>query len=346
MIKHLLYLLLLFPGLQKATAQIATIHLEPATKKPLTRPFPFHTVRVIDNRPDTLHISPFATLDCPTAEALQEYFSTVTYPVRTGDRTLLINIRKLSTATPSHYYTLYFKIDTYYTSDGITYHPYLSLKYDFLPRHSLPQELPLLLARVVKKLSQAKKPIDSSLTFEQINIPARQHWLKDYPALAHLPSQNGAYHSFGDFRKGALKHDTISLQFNTIDSVYHFANTKRTTHPYVISEDSSLFILLPTGSDSYVKLTPDNGTFRFRVPTTLPDMQSLITIDHRESHSSSHSHHSGGSWLGTLAAGVIQSAIDESLKSREIKNIREAGFRQEEGRSCLLDMDTGDIAYQ
>ena len=352
-----------------AKAQPHTAHLSAATAKPFDKPFPYKTIRVLYNQAGTILNSPPAiTLDRPVAEAIQGYLDTVTSLSPKGDKNLVINIRKMVFVRIHKDSYLSLKADIYYSTGNEAWHPFLNIDLEEARWQSTPKNnYGVLLDRLIALLSEIPDPSappahlpggiqrmiknkrlhlleqNPSLTLEQIDVPARTRWVKDYPALLSLGKQNGVYSNFHAFRNGEIEHAMIDLQFDTTDSTYHVGGKGRTDSlPFVIARDGELFKLLP--NDSYVKLIQDSATFRFYIPHSLPDMMSLSKVrqlqDAKDPSGSSHENPLVG-----LVVGLTYSAVATSIRGGEIKNTQKKGLTTDEYRHCLIDMDTGYIIF-
>jgi hypothetical protein len=343
-----------------------------ATAKPFVRPFPFKTIRVLDNQAGTILNSPPAiALDRPAAEAIQGYLDTVTRLSPKGDKNLLLNIREMVFVKIHSDSYLSLKADVYYSTGNEAWHPFLNIALEEARWQSTPKNnYGVLLDRLIALLSEIPDPSAPpaplprrirrmvknkqlhlleqipSLTIEQIDVPARTRWVKDYPALSSLGKENGVYSDFYAFRNGEIEHDMIDLQFDTTDSTYHVGSKGqgwKGTLPYVIARDGELFKLLP--NDSYVRLIQDSATFQFSVPHSLPDMESLSKVrrlqDAKDPSGSSHENPLVG-----LVVGLTYSAVATSIRGGEIKHAQKTGLTKDEYRNCMINMDTGYVIYR
>ncbi|HTI90122.1 MAG TPA: hypothetical protein VL727_06005 [Puia sp.] len=353
-----------------AGAQPPTVHLEAATAKPFLKPFPFKAVRVLDNQAGSIMNSPPAILlDRAVTEAIQGYIDTVTRLSPKGDKNLLLNIREMLFAKFPAGSFLLLEADVYYSTGKDIYHPFLNINlqearwkstpknnYGFLldqliailseiPDPSTPPTpLPGRIKRMVKNDRLHLLDPTPSLTLEQIDIPARTRWFRQYPALQSLGAQNGVYWNFQAFRDGELQHDMIDLQFDTKDSTYHVPDQRRKqTLPYVIARDGELFKLLP--NNCYVRLSHDSAVFQFYIPHSLPDMESLSRVRSLQTAtnpSGSDPDHP----LAGAAMDLTYAAVAGSIRAGEIKRTQKTGLNTDEYRNCMINMDNGNIMYK
>jgi hypothetical protein len=387
----ILFTLLLCACISTVEAQDIPVSLQYEKHSLRIKHTPFKEVLVLDNRIDTLKIRTVKNGGFPLlyekiapscAFAVKNYFDAALTQLTKGGETLLIDIRQLRTSNIAVIArrkrkgsgtiarnsggSILFAADLYAANANGTYRKLVSIDKDYSSnegsentiRHLLNEALEAVSSTAhhhsPKDLAYFNYTTDSTVvSFNQVNTHTLQRW-QQYNILIDTVVRNGSYLNFDDFRDNMITPKEYKLAYNELDSTYFITGEKHKRYyeyPYAVAFDGKLYVLID--KNKYLELARENSTFSFRIPYSLPDMHTTLSLQAVQvNHSSSAlpSTYSGNAWIDVVAI-VLGLVIDGVIRSSENKMVAQQKEHimysavTHDFRSCTIDMNCGDFMY-
>ena len=210
-----------------------------------------------------------------------------------------------------------------------------------LPKNKMP-------FRFKKNLEEKEEFIKSNDSVE-VTVPEIIYNLRNryasLPVNKNVIARTGFYSTFEDFRDNLITKHPIKLSYNPTDSLYTLsANLKDTIYkkhfPFAITDSGRLYIALV--EDKYVRLNKMGDGYYFDVPTSLPNMYTILSLEKKNVEIDNNKSNVGA------AGGLVGALIIIGFNELKLSSIKKNGNNDQlinNYRHCKIDMDNGDIIY-
>ncbi len=347
---------------------------------------PFNEIIVLDNRFDTTNFLIDEThvknpeMDCfskPASEEIRTYIQKITAPFPKESNTVYINIKQLRFGNLIKLSrTLFFSADAFIRQKN-GFKKILSIKNEDPFRRNYNYTIVIALNNLIQELCSHyyHHHVDTiDYTLGEINKNIMLEWAS-YPIIKQNNLAIGTYSTFDNFRNNKIDSSRQFILKTNEDSTYHVSfsdsnkyyknKTNIAKSIFAICYNGNLYISIY--QDNFIPLQRQNNSFYFSVPTSLPNMYSIIFrrmfpgdfVD-ASSFGNVPLDFSGAQFnngaavligLGIIATIGITVAIVNEIKKKNqhdpkktIKPIHQKIVDQTM-RDCFLDMDSGDIVY-
>lgn len=348
-----------------------------------TKSIPFKEIQVLDNRVDSPDLYVYEDGGFPIryvtvgATAIENYLEEAMKEMVQGDKKMLIALNRLRVANKPEIVRrgtrydnvmhqarsyLVMTADIYSIELGGQYKKLVAVNREYYTFGDLQKAVRTALNNLLEaaggvvpanRTKEIRKaggdfrylPDSTGFLWKDIAVNVREKW-GQYPILKASGQPNGRYQNFDDFRDNKLTPGNDTLTFMEKDSAWHLNSVIRgrraDRYPWAISYNGESFVQLY--DNVYLKAVQRGNTFRFRVPYSLPDIYSLLSIEEISKAGRGNSAATTGNLIGDVAAFALSSAVDAWNESDKKKRVN-ANAREHDFRACFIDMDTGDFIY-